>query len=642
MAKIIRFPLQMKEGTAVRTLDELREHFDLESVLGYYADGKLKTWLADRYYDEMAEKVAELSADTPDLNAKICEILGVDYSRQKDDTDFEALQRRNEKLRVLREITADQNILDNVDAVAFDQDELFDILDEAPEVIYLYGEKFSIPIAKGNITYIGINSPVVSLEKSGYEYKQNGITFQKIHIDYPDTTVSAQIQKAEQLILQGKYQEAFSIIRESAENGDARAMYHMALFYNNGYDVVEIDNNSSDEWIKNAFSFDEPLSLVGYAQKFLSKDSSEQKSVLADCFERLKQMSSSGDMIAQCLLGNMYRDGFGTIKDFESAVNLYRKAAEQGYARAQYSLGYMYNRGEGVEQNYELAVEWYRKAAEQGHARAQYRLGWRYESGRGVSQDYRLAVEWYRKSAEQGYATAQNSLGDMYYSGKGVSQDYRLAVEWYRKAAEQGNDMAQYNLGFMYQNGKGVPQDDALAAEWYRKAAEQGNAYGQYNLGKMYGNGEGVEQNDTLAAEWYRKAAEQGYARAQNSLGEMYEYGSGVEQNDTLAAEWYQKAANQGYAAAQEALGNMYIKGQGVEQNTEMAAEWYRKAADQGVGSAQYRLGSIYWESGNLDDRTAALYWFEEAAKQKDYGVYLFLCVHKKNTDLKNILKRYF
>ena len=49
MARKIRFPLKMKNGAEVRTLDELKENFDLESVLGYFADGKLSTWLADRY-----------------------------------------------------------------------------------------------------------------------------------------------------------------------------------------------------------------------------------------------------------------------------------------------------------------------------------------------------------------------------------------------------------------------------------------------------------------------------------------------------------------------------------------------------------------------------------------------------------------
>ena len=50
MAKKIRFPLNMN-GTDVRTIEELREYFDLESVLGYFANGKLVTWLKDRYYD---------------------------------------------------------------------------------------------------------------------------------------------------------------------------------------------------------------------------------------------------------------------------------------------------------------------------------------------------------------------------------------------------------------------------------------------------------------------------------------------------------------------------------------------------------------------------------------------------------------
>ena len=79
MARKIRFPLKMKNGVEVRTLDELKENFDLESVLGYFIDGKLATWLADRYYDEKAEAVSALSAEMPDLNAKLCEILEVEY-----------------------------------------------------------------------------------------------------------------------------------------------------------------------------------------------------------------------------------------------------------------------------------------------------------------------------------------------------------------------------------------------------------------------------------------------------------------------------------------------------------------------------------------------------------------------------------
>ena len=33
----------MNDGADVRTIEELQEHFDIESVLGYFVDGKKKT-----------------------------------------------------------------------------------------------------------------------------------------------------------------------------------------------------------------------------------------------------------------------------------------------------------------------------------------------------------------------------------------------------------------------------------------------------------------------------------------------------------------------------------------------------------------------------------------------------------------------
>ena len=82
MAKKIRFPLQMKDGAAVRTLEELREHFDLESVLGYFSDGKLKTWLADRYYDEMAQLAFARAKTYEDADIEISNMILTLESRE--------------------------------------------------------------------------------------------------------------------------------------------------------------------------------------------------------------------------------------------------------------------------------------------------------------------------------------------------------------------------------------------------------------------------------------------------------------------------------------------------------------------------------------------------------------------------------
>lgn len=165
MAKKIRFPLQMN-GTDVRTIEELRENFDLSSVLGYLTNGKLVTWLEDRYYDNEATAVRALSTDETDLNQKLMSILGVSDDVKTEEIDLEEIQRRNEKLMLLRQITDDEEIIDNVDCVAFNQDELYDILDDGKETIYLCQSEFEVPLSVQNKIYIGLENPKVKLRQT--------------------------------------------------------------------------------------------------------------------------------------------------------------------------------------------------------------------------------------------------------------------------------------------------------------------------------------------------------------------------------------------------------------------------------------------------------------------------------------------
>lgn len=82
MAKKIRFPLEMKDGVEVRDIEGLRENFSLEQILFYLADGKLETWLRDRYMDDIADAVLELDREEAGFNKKICEIFDVEYTEE--------------------------------------------------------------------------------------------------------------------------------------------------------------------------------------------------------------------------------------------------------------------------------------------------------------------------------------------------------------------------------------------------------------------------------------------------------------------------------------------------------------------------------------------------------------------------------
>jgi tetratricopeptide (TPR) repeat protein len=130
-------------------------------------------------------------------------------------------------------------------------------------------------------------------------------------------------------------------------------------------------------------------------------------------------------------------DTNAAIPACEAAVRQYPNDA-----RLIFQLGRAFN----AAKNYQAALEQYRKAADQGFAPAQTNLGNMYLNGLGVPKDDAQAVAWLRKAADQGVAQAQRVLGVKYELGEGVSRDLSQAVSWYRKAAEQGDEIAKKKL----------------------------------------------------------------------------------------------------------------------------------------------------------------------------------------------------
>ena len=79
------------------------------------------------------------------------------------------------------------------------------------------------------------------------------------------------------------------------------------------------------------------------------------------------------------------------------------RAAIHTYPMAQFHLGLMYANGKGVPKNSPRAVNLFRMAADLGYAEAQFNLGLMYANGRGVTRDEARAVLWFRKAIAQGY-----------------------------------------------------------------------------------------------------------------------------------------------------------------------------------------------------------------------------------------------
>ena len=176
MAKKERFALMMEDGAQVRNIDDLKAHFDVGSVVRDFSSGKLLTWLEDRYYDDEADAIRAINDNDNFLGAKLCKIFGVETP--------EEIERRLQRLNRLKQFTNDEKILSKVDCVAFDQENLADLLDEGVDEIYLCENRFVIPLRMKNKVYIGVGKAVAVIgNKKQKDFAALNIKFKNVAFD---------------------------------------------------------------------------------------------------------------------------------------------------------------------------------------------------------------------------------------------------------------------------------------------------------------------------------------------------------------------------------------------------------------------------------------------------------------------------
>lgn len=199
MARKIKFALEMADGAKVRgSIEELREHFDLEKVVGYFLSGKLVEWLEDRFYEDEAEAIEAIDKDASDLRERLCEALGVEYEGDEA-LDVEALERLNEKKAILRQKTNDEDIIAHAAQTALNQEDLANLLEMDESVIYLCGEKFNIPARVKNKKYVGIlGTPTINIKASSQsEADEKGIVFENVVLPWKQEELTAETKSTQ-------------------------------------------------------------------------------------------------------------------------------------------------------------------------------------------------------------------------------------------------------------------------------------------------------------------------------------------------------------------------------------------------------------------------------------------------------------
>ena len=196
------------------------------------------------------------------------------------------------------------------------------------------------------------------------------------------------------------------------------------------------------------------------------------------------QASERGHPLAQFNLGLCYESGKGVDRDLARAAECYKTASAQDQAGAMYNLALFYMEGlGGLAKDPEHALELLKRAAENGLCKAQSFLGLYYADETSSHCDYDKAVPYLEMAAAKKDPSAEYNLGICYERGLGIDRNMSKAAYFYKTAAEHGHTGAQYNLGVFYEHGLGgFTVNKKEAARFYRMAAEAGDEDARHNL----------------------------------------------------------------------------------------------------------------------------------------------------------------
>ena len=299
MARKIRIPLNMPNGSKARTIEELRENFDLNTVLGYYADGTLTEWLEMRYYDVEVSKIKELNSKNAGFPFELCNVLGVELAVSDENAEFdeEYLNRRSKKLSMIKQITDDADMINNVDSVAFNQEDLLDALDLGKKSIYLVQGDFTVPLSVADITYIGIDNPSVVIRAvDNVNFKEKNIEFRNCYYgwDVSGVTPKDKLYYAEMLIKNVEKEEPkkpksvsfMDRVRSFFGNKAAREKVNT---YNSDLAKYKADKALWDSSLKNCKTPEDVTKQINANRLAKNKQLKKDTHVVCDTYRRIEQ-----------------------------------------------------------------------------------------------------------------------------------------------------------------------------------------------------------------------------------------------------------------------------------------------------------------------------------------------------------------
>lgn len=235
-------------------------------------------------------------------------------------------------------------------------------------------------------------------------------------------------------------------IVKSAQEGDAKSQYELGKIFD-PMESYEIDPSENRD---DGFKKEESVALVWYekaanqgmiaaiAKIVLRYNDARCRIPLQDVekdFSWLQKLVAEKHSLGLFEIGHSFWNGLGTKRDFEQAIESYKKSAAQGCAAAvTYCKKY--------QEHFEKIL-----AGLKGNPDLQYEISQWFDPDCGeplvFKADKSAAMFWLEKAADQGHYQAINCLSRYYMYGLGVPADGRKGGYYFDKLVQLSVDKAK-------------------------------------------------------------------------------------------------------------------------------------------------------------------------------------------------------
>ncbi|MBQ4834966.1 tetratricopeptide repeat protein [Pseudoalteromonas luteoviolacea] len=266
--------------------------------------------------------------------------------------------------------------------------------------------------------------------------------------------------------IEGKSQlEAFGMLQNAAQAGNAAAAYKLASLYESG-GIKSQDLALAFNWYRTSVTLGEVDALNKIAEFYWAGkgvDKSED-----DAVEAISQLAKAKNFNVASFVGEHFYHGVNVDIDLNKARYYFMKAAQQNDGVALNSLGVIYRDGLRVAVDTELAKDYFERSAHLGVPDAMHNLG-----ALNLSQNKEKdGLEWLQRAAEKQFVKSYILLGDYYASHDANEESMRKAVKWLKLAADEKAPDGMYKLAMLLK--KQNRNQFTIEVQMWLKAAASG------------------------------------------------------------------------------------------------------------------------------------------------------------------------